>query len=504
MPNEALSPDSVEGQLAGGYFSVFLMNAAQGDLSDIKYTVTISNHQKATELSFQHALRASLVPGKATELNIDVSQYELGQMEASWEANDVAVTVYQDLSQTTITHKFVINRRKDKVPYRFTFLDRDGTVHFCAVVPPKEMCPPSGCPVVFGTHGADVVADKSAWVYAYKQQKAAYIVLPTNRHKYGFSWETVGYVNGKEALKYFGEHLPGVPISNRANLKADTTRRLYTGHSMGGHGCLVYSTHEPDYALASVPMSGWIRHELYLPKYMQYDLGYSDHFLRSLLFGAVQEYATDMYAPNLKGIPTLLRYGSADDVVPPYMLRRIGRILNEIEGRADAVQISEVKGEGHWWDDVCYDPTINNFFHKHLGETDNLTAPLPRPPLPKEFTLVLTNPSNMKGKGGIKVLQQIRTQQLSQVKVTRETSAKWNLETQNVRRFGFYRLDGLAFPSEGILIDGQQFSGPPKELPVHFCKLGLEWEVCNDEEWEQNERSPATYGPAKKVSKMNC
>jgi hypothetical protein len=44
-------------------------------------------------------------------------------------------------------------------PYRFTFADAvDGSAQYAAVIPPVKECPPTGCPVLFSTHGAGVGA----------------------------------------------------------------------------------------------------------------------------------------------------------------------------------------------------------------------------------------------------------------------------------------------------------------------------------------------------------
>jgi hypothetical protein len=491
LPNEALSPDAVDGELAGPYFSLFLVNAGRADLEGLEYSVDIWNPSTGAKQNFAHVLRHGLIPGKPTELVVDVSEYTLiPELQQKWDENEVRVTLAETYG--SLSHTFNINRRTFGSAYHFTFLDHDGSVHFCAVLGPKSSCPPRGCPIVFATHGADVVADKSAWTGAYRQQENAYILLPTNRHKYGYDWEGAGFINGKEAMAYFQANLPGVPLDKRSEWRVDTTRRLYAGHSMGGHGCLVYSTHEPDFALAANPASGWIRHELYLPDNMRYDYGYSDHFLRSLLLSSIQEYDADMYAPNLKGIPFLVRMGGADETVPPYLLRRMARIKNEIEGKLDGAGISEVPGQGHWWDEVVYDETIDGFFQRYL--TGNVT----RPPLPPHFSVTMVSPANMHGRGGVRVLQQRRTHQQSVVDVHTFNDQPWILKTHNVRRFGFYELDGQAFPENGVVVDNVAFDRP-QLLPVHYCLLGDEWQVCDNEEWMQEERSPSNYGPARQV-----
>ena len=63
----------------------------------------------------------------------------------------------------------------------------------------------------------------------------------------------VGYQNGMKALEYLVANLPSVPLQDVDSVRADPNRLLYSGHSMGGHGCLEYLTHHGDRALGAVP-----------------------------------------------------------------------------------------------------------------------------------------------------------------------------------------------------------------------------------------------------------
>lgn len=83
-------------------------------------------------------------------------------------------------------------------------------------------------------HGAGVDAASPSWTDAYDQQEKAWIVFATNRGKRGYNWQGVGRRNGLHALHSFVWKLPGVPRVVRDQYKADSTRVLFSGHSMGG------------------------------------------------------------------------------------------------------------------------------------------------------------------------------------------------------------------------------------------------------------------------------
>jgi dipeptidyl aminopeptidase/acylaminoacyl peptidase len=54
----------------------------------------------------------------------------------------------------------------------------------------------------------------------------------------------------------------------------------------------------------------------------------------------------------------MIRMGSADDNVPPYHLRRMARLVDEISRNTQATKISEIPNVGHWFDGVVDDSVI--------------------------------------------------------------------------------------------------------------------------------------------------
>lgn len=205
--------------------------------------------------------------------------------------------------------------------YHYTYVDVDGSIQAAAVLPPRHPCTgaPAGddaCPVLLSTHGAGVDAIGSAWTDSYRTQNQSWVLLPTGRRKYGLNWEGPQMNSAIVALRALADTLPGVPPREANNWRPRKDFWLQAGHSMGGHGALLLSTHYPDMLVAALPAMGWLRLDTYVGSCESEDASYSEASLRALLSAASEEYNTDLYSENLLGIPFLARVGSADVVVP--------------------------------------------------------------------------------------------------------------------------------------------------------------------------------------------
>jgi hypothetical protein len=65
-----------------------------------------------------------------------------------------------------------------------------------------------------------------------------------------------------------------------------------------------------DHALAVAPAAGWIKMQFYIPYFTRVGMSLSHPFLNNLIEASIAEYDTDLYAPNLLGIPLLVRMGA--------------------------------------------------------------------------------------------------------------------------------------------------------------------------------------------------
>jgi hypothetical protein len=69
------------------------------------------------------------------------------------------------------------------------------------------------------------------------------------------------------------------------------------------------------------------------------------------------------------------------------------RLIDELSADPSAVQISEVPNEGHWWNGVVDDATMQAFFSARAIQS--------LPPLPSSFTVTTINPLSFGGRGSI-------------------------------------------------------------------------------------------------------
>merc|ERR1719486_459041 len=98
-------------------------------------------------------------------------------------------------------------------------------------------------------HGSDVTISPN-WGHNYALQGdptssfpyPAWLLEPSNRYHWGTDWQVQGYDNALAALDFLRKYTPGLRTDEERSLfQPDLDRLLVTGHSMGGHGCLVFS-----------------------------------------------------------------------------------------------------------------------------------------------------------------------------------------------------------------------------------------------------------------------
>eukprot|EP00931_Biecheleriopsis_adriatica_P048949 TRINITY_DN28299_c0_g1_i1.p1 TRINITY_DN28299_c0_g1~~TRINITY_DN28299_c0_g1_i1.p1 ORF type:complete len:947 (-),score=155.49 TRINITY_DN28299_c0_g1_i1:5-2812(-) len=500
-----LFPDVVEGRLASELASLVLENRGQQTLQVF--------HAEVGENSF--GLGASLrrpmllSPGQQLPVDLRLSQEAQHSLECGlykwglWlQRLNFSVRARDEATDAEVSASIVldITCKNFSDPYAFTFLDADESVQYATVRSPKGPCPEEGCAVLFATHGASVESHpirNRAWADSYHRQDRAWVLLPTNRDKYGYDWQGPGFRDGFMALRHLSDELPGVPDGQRQEMRANPQRLLLSGHSMGGHGCLEYLTHHGDPVLAAAPASGWISFKLYAFDRFRTGDGLIDPILRGIMYSAIAEWDTDLYVENAVGIPTVVRVGGNDTTVPPWELRRFARLLDQESGDPDAVTVSEVPGVGHWWGGVVDDQELQEFYDKALA------GPLPL--LPQHFTVVTLNPATSTGRGGIRIDQLQIPFRLARVHVERsQEDGIWNLRTENVRRFSFHEITGRPLPAAGVIVDGMAFDGDVlPSWPDHLCATSdaapPAWHVCRGIAWHASERSAASYGPMRQV-----
>ena len=72
------------------------------------------------------------------------------------------------------------------------------------------------------------------------------------------------------------------------------------------------------------------------------------------------------------------------------------------------IRLSEIPGQGHWFDGIMSDDLLQEFLNKTLNPVQlhaKSDGQLPLPPLPDAFTISTLNPASTGSKGGIRILQ---------------------------------------------------------------------------------------------------
>jgi pimeloyl-ACP methyl ester carboxylesterase len=548
--SDMLVPDIVEGKFVSPYLAVPVLNVATDSISlhSAQLVPPISGLSVDLDSRLNGAIsRTPIAAGQAFILPLILRQSNT--LECQNDVLNISIKLTPMDSQNallpSVRADLVADCRSTRVGgYRVTFPDYDMSIQHMWVAPPNTArttqgrCPKSGCPVMLSLHGADVVIGPiwghtysfgnktDGWTFPYP----AWLVQPSNRHRYGTDWQAQGYDNAVVALDYVAKHTPGLWNSDeQAALRPDLDRLLVTGHSMGGHGCMVFSTHEPDRLLASACVAGWTSQR----RYVRINVGLRGYVENGMAQSRMSEHDADFLSRNLLGVPFKLVYGADDDNVPPTEPQYMQALVDSYSGNKNTVQISELPRTGHWMGQNV--PELASFFEEHLKEPNDNGYLLPS--LPQMFEFVVAGPSSFGTKGNLKVLQVVDASRPAHFYVRRcpygipslngtsceevlnasfleeatKADAVWIIKTYNVRRFQFLvpGVRGRPLPRaivlDGGFFDDASFGQSSNDSHRHFCQARPPsdqtlpiWGVCKEDLWESVQRGgpgPTANGP---------
>jgi len=244
---------------------------------------------------------------------------------------------------------------------RETFLSSiDGSVQYYAVTPQQPAGFPDRPALFFSLHGAGVEALNQAGSYAPK--KWGYVVAPTNRRPYGFSWEDWGRLDALEVLDL---------ATKKFNI--DEGRVYLTGHSMGGHGTWFLGATYPDKFAAIGPSAGWITFHTYRFTNAPAETSQVKRMLRRA------EASSDLFSlvENYRHFGIYVIHGAKDDNVLP---EQSSMMLDRLRPFHKDFEYYEQPGAGHWWDNSpepgsdCVDwRPMFDFFSRHVRPGINRT-----------------------------------------------------------------------------------------------------------------------------------
>ncbi|KAG1085193.1 hypothetical protein G6F42_021491 [Rhizopus arrhizus] len=227
---------------------------------------------------------------------------------------------------------------------------------------------------------------------------------------------------------------------------------IVMGHSNGGQGVWHLAVHFPDKIVAAVvPAAGYLKIQDYVSFANWVGNSYSDPWLRGILESSIAEYNNDLHLSNMVNIAVLPRVGTQDDNVPPLHTRKYVRILNSHLQQPTAIKTSEVLGQGHWWDTVFDDKTVQRFL-------DQYSSPQQKKRELNEFCITLMNPAGNGSVYGIHVEQMMIPYRLGKIKgafTTTDNKTLLTLKTTNIASFRFTKhFKGC----NKLIVDGDKFS----------------------------------------------
>ena len=206
----------------------------------------------------------------------------------------------------------------------------DGSVQYYAVLPPGPGATPERKALFLSLHGAGVEAVNQAG--SYEPKTWGYLVAPTNRRPYGFSWEDWGRLDALEVLDLVLKKFP-----------IDPDRVYLTGHSMGGHGTWFMGATYPDRFAAIGPSAGWITFRTY--RFAPAPVETSP--VKRMLARAASGSELFTLARNYTHFGVYILHGVEDDNVPIGQSRMM---VDSIRPFQKDYVFHEQPGAGHWWD----------------------------------------------------------------------------------------------------------------------------------------------------------
>ncbi|KYR01215.1 hypothetical protein DLAC_02333 [Tieghemostelium lacteum] len=500
LPSETIMSDIVGGLLASPYASVTIINVSEYPLENITVELqpnSIFNQQPLVRiLDGLSGQNIAILSGQKLSIPIWL---EIKDNPPSYDCPMPIPLNILSRGVVLATANLTLNCTEWGNPYLFTFLDFDSTVQYAMLTPPATSCgqTPELCNIMLALHGAGVEASYMGWVNAIPKQDNMWIIFPTGRRSWGYDWEGASRRNAFTALQYLSTQMPGVPISMKNALSIDSQKILVVGHSMGSHGCWSTLSHFGDLALGGVCAAGFSKLQGYVFYNTRPGFAYIDPSLQGILMSAIAENDVDIHSTNLVGLPLLARYGQNDTNVNPWHTRRIARMVCEQSENSTAVIVNEVPNEGHWFNGMLNDQYMQNFYNYIQSQNQFV------PPIPETIVISTYNPGVSGSRANLLILQTLIPGRIARIRLTKISPLVWNLQTQNVARFGVVsqpvRQEGLP---EQLIIDGQKFM--VEFYPeVHYYRQDKyavnSWNQTDDQQWPLYEKSPLTYGPIRQI-----
>lgn len=460
-----LMSDVIDGKLATPHGSVTLRNSGTHDIEILGIqAVNVSTNVSALfplvkldlggqmvvaqgddDLVLEHATEDSSESVRDPGMVILAGQTRPLAFSITLPSHNASSIAYNITYKTVVSkHQFGLEAIQDlrhvsvHDPHKITFLHPGGIVSYAMLRPPAKN---ASCghnqrklPVLLALHGAGLEADNPMVPGALEpvSDLCSWTVFPTGVTAWsGDDWHNWGFADVEAAIEAIPDWIKN---GNWSGPGVEKDRWIVSGHSNGGQATWFALTHRSDKVLAAAPVSGYSS----IQKYVPYELWQpADPRRTSVVSASLNSYRHEMLMSNAHGIPIQQQHGEADPNVPAYHSRFLAQ---QIHLAGSNSSYSEVPDQEHYWDGVMTTPSLVEFYYKSVRSTEKLPRQF------DEFNIVVGDPGDMSGKGGVRVTQLEDPGQYGRVHVRGR-----RLKTSNVLSMQF----GPPFWNDTVIIDGQ-------------------------------------------------
>ncbi|KAG0171994.1 hypothetical protein DFQ30_011370 [Apophysomyces sp. BC1015] len=507
---------------AGKYGSVSVQNIGVYDVKVNHIEVKVfdeSTNQEYEAVATMTSESITIVAGQIRPISFSFELPEMGFLQKTRLGVQIIVNVSErNTSYTLNAFKSVKCIDWREKAFQYTFLDFDGTVQYAMARRPKVLDSDVNKPIILAVHGAGVEANTEFWTDSIQQQHSVWIIFPTGRTSWGYDWHGPSTQNAFQSVQSIvdlKEMLSAMYICNETDDKwvkisrattlrsceindgedwavGDTNSLIYVGHSNGGQGAWYLGTHFPDRAIAAVPAAGYLKIQDYVSYANWVGQSHADPLLRGVLECAIAEYNNDLHISNMAGLAVLSRVGSDDDNVPPIHTRKYNRLLNENAKNTHAFMLSEVPGQGHWWNQVLSGTPVQEFLERQIQHHRKNEQW-------KDFHITVMNPAGTGSVRGIQVEQLSVPYRLGKLFVSKENAGNTSVSVQTTNIAAFTVTTHFNAFKE-LIIDGDTFPRYIKgKNDVFFVKDATtnKWKAADNSHWRSTsmERTRLLYGP---------
>ncbi len=470
ISKDAILPDIIAGEKGKLWAGITVLNATTQRLRDVRLTVGDGKSFKENQI-----IISSLFPLCVTKIPISIELNEpLSGMDT------VSIPVKVSFRNHSSEDRLVLRVRDKGKTYKETFISKiDHSCLYYAVLAPEDYDPQKKYGLILTLHGAGVEA--SGLMDCFAPKDWAFVVAPTNRHRFGFDWQDWGRLDALEVLDLVKEKFP-----------IDTNRIYLTGHSMGGHGTWHIALAHPDLFAAAAPEAGWTCFQLYIPWFLQKSYMYAEPGQIAIRDMSLREDFTPDFVENARNLPLFIEQGGSDNSVPPVHARLFVSLLNQLDYQ---YHYKEIPDKPHWYEV----DTLNHILCVDDPDLINFLKDKKRNLFPHQIIFKTSDLGQTHRNYWVDITEQEKPFYESKI----EAEVRGNrieIKTINIRQFELsLSQDLLPYNLIDFLIDGGKFSYAFKtDEKLSFSKKGNEFQLGKLKS-SPLRKTPEFYGPIKQA-----